>query len=339
MSDTQPSSALRQLGQRPVGRLLALLAATLVTHVLADEPATGARFTDCTVCPELVYVPAGAFIMGSTPAQTRAAGVPDGRAVNEHPPVEVRVAAGFAIGRRELSIAEFRAFVDATGHEVQPGCFGLNRRAWALDPNATWDGPGYPVSDDHPAACLTAGDYRAYLAWLSETTGRRYRAPTEAEWEYAAQLGSDQPPRVYRIDDADACELVNAADRQFSDNFDGEWPAFECDDDYPVTSPAGAFPPNRLGMLDVLGNTAEMTADCFVSGHTGRPTDGSARGEGNCGALVFKGGSWAAEPGFLRPAFRVAATPDVRGNGFGLRVLREVPDPSALAATLAKGSR
>jgi formylglycine-generating enzyme required for sulfatase activity len=163
-----------------------------------------------------------------------------------------------------------------------------------MDMEAVWSDPGYPVTDDYPAACLTAEDYQLYLDWLSDTTGAKYRLPTEAEWEYMAGLGSDDPPRVFFPADADACELVNAADLQFTKNFDGEWPAFECDDGFPITSPVGRLPPNGLGMP--------------------------------CSALVFKGGSWAAEPGFLRPAFRVAATPNVRGNGFGLRVARELAD-------------
>jgi formylglycine-generating enzyme required for sulfatase activity len=296
----------------------------------ADDMAVDNRavesFRDCETCPELVRIPAGSFTMGSTPAQTTAAEVPDARARNEHPPVAMRIERPFAIGRYEVTIGEFRAFAEDTGFEPAPGCFGLNGRAWAMDPAATWDAPGYPVDDRYPAACLTAGDYQQYVDWLSEKTGRRYRFPSEAEWEYVAGLGSESPPRSFHRDDADACNLFNAADKQFADNFDGEWPAFACDDGYPITSPTGNFPANKLGMFDVLGNTAEITGDCFVIGHEGRPTDGSARRTQPCGALVFKGGSWAAEPGFLRPAFRVAATPDVRGNGFGLRVVRELDD-------------
>lgn len=286
----------------------------------------GDFFRDCDDCPELVYIAPGQFTMGSTPAETQAAGVPAARAINEHSPVVVTVNYAFAMGRHELTIREFRDFAESTGFVATPGCFGLQGRAWVMDPMATWDDPGYPVSDAHPAACLSVNEYQRYLDWLSAKTGARYRLPTEAEWEYMANLGSAQPPRLWRSQDDDACELVNAADKQFTDNYDGEWPAFTCDDGFMITSPTGHFPGNRLGMFDVLGNTAEATADCFMAGHAGRPTDGSAHVSSPCGALVFKGGSWAAEPSFLRPAFRVAATREVRGNGFGLRVLRELED-------------
>jgi formylglycine-generating enzyme required for sulfatase activity len=303
---------------------ISILLATATACVEAEQG--GEFFRDCPDCPEMVRVPAGSFLMGSTPQDTTRAQVPDSRALNEHPPVAVTIARPFAIGRYEVTIGQFRAFADDTGFIAQPGCFGLNGRVWAMDMEAVWSDPGYPVTDDYPAACLTAEDYQLYLDWLSDTTGAKYRLPTEAEWEYMAGLGSDDPPRVFFPADADACELVNAADLQFTKNFDGEWPAFECDDGFPITSPVGRLPPNGLGMYDVLGNTAEVTADCFVAGHTGRPTDASARQAKPCSALVFKGGSWAAEPGFLRPAFRVAATPNVRGNGFGLRVARELAD-------------
>ena len=309
-------------------RSLAYLSLALLggLNACADARRTGDLFRDCADCPELVYIEPGEFTMGSTPAQTTAAGVPEERAINEHPPVSIRLTKPYAMGRYEVTITDFRKFADATGFETTAGCFGLNGRNWALDLAATWDAPGYPVTDDYPAACLTVPEYQQYLDWLSAKTGARYRLPTEAEWEYMARLGSDDPPRLWRAEDSDACGLVNSADKQFTDNYDGAWPAFRCDDGFKITSPAGNFPPNRLGMYDVLGNVAEVTADCFVAGHADQPTDGSARIADPCAVLVFKGGSWAAEPSFLRPAFRVAATTSVRGNGFGLRVLREIDD-------------
>ena len=106
--------------------------------------------------------------------------------------------------------------------------------------------------------------------------------------------------------------------------FTDDWLTFACDDGYPITAPVGTYAPNGIGMYDVFGNTAEVTLDCFVNGHAGAPTDGSPRAAEPCPVLVYKGGSWAAEPGFMRPAFRVAATPDVHGNGWGLRVVREL---------------
>jgi formylglycine-generating enzyme required for sulfatase activity len=290
------------------------------------QAGAGKTWRDCPECPELVTIPAGTFTMGSSPAETTMAGVPESRAVNEQPAVEVTIGKSFAIGRYELTIGEFRAFATATGFKSTPGCFGFKDKSWALFPAATWDAPGHPVTDRHPAMCLNSSEYGQYLAWLSRKTGATYRLPTEAEWEHAARLGTPAGPAP-QADDTGACKEFNAADRQFTVNYDDKWPAFACDDGYLVTAPAGTYAANALGMYDVLGNVAELTADCFVAGHNGQPADGSARrfAPEPCNPLVFKGGSWAGEPSFLRPAFRVAATAEVRGNGFGMRLVRELP--------------
>jgi formylglycine-generating enzyme required for sulfatase activity len=295
-------------------------------HAADKNNGTGKSMRDCPECPELVVIPAGSFTMGSTPAETTRAGVPDARALNEQPAVKVTIGRSFAIGRYELTVGEFRAFATATGFKATAGCFGFKDKSWALFPQATWEAPGHPVTDRHPAMCLNSSEYRQYLAWLSRKTGATYRLPTEAEWEHAARLGTPagQAPQA---GDAWACKEFNAADRQFTVNFDDKWPAFACDDGYLLTAPVGTYAANGLGMYDVLGNVSEITADCFVGGHKGRPADGSARRvePKPCSPLVFKGGSWAGEPSFLRPAFRVAATAEVRGNGFGMRVVRELP--------------
>ncbi len=281
---------------------------------------------DCPECPEMVVIPAGSFMLGSTPAETTKAGVPENRARNEQPAVAVTIGKSFAMGRYELTIGEFRAFATATGFKATPGCFGFKNKSWALFPEATWDAPGHPVTDRHPAMCLNSSEYGQYLAWLSGKTGATYRLPTEAEWEHAARLGTPAG-QALQAGDAQACQLFNAADRQFTVNYDDKWPAFACDDGYLITAPAGTFAANALGMYDVLGNVAELTADCFVGGHDGQPADGTARRAEPCNPMVFKGGSWAGEPSFLRPAFRVAATAEVRGNGFGMRMVRELPKP------------
>lgn len=303
---------------------LLLLSGCVHRSAMTDTRAVGDPFRDCASCPELIRVPAGQFTMGSSIEETIAAGVPTERAPNEQPAVPVTISKPFAIGRFEVTIAEFRAYAEATGFASTPGCFGLSGRAWAMDMQATWDQPGHAVEDRYPAACLTAAEYGGYLDWLSATTGQVYRLPTEAEWEYVARLGMSEPARVLSADNAEACRLMNAADVNFTANFDGVWTAFECDDGYRITAPVGSYAANTMGMYDMLGNVAELTADCFVTGHLGRPADGSARLTEPCGSTVFKGGSWAGEPSFVRPAFRVLATRQVRGNGFGLRVVREL---------------
>ncbi len=289
----------------------------------SDEMTAPRIFRDCEVCPELVAIPPGSFVMGSTDGETSRAGMRPDRAAHEKPRVPVNIAYPFAIGRYELTVAEFRVFADATGFE-ETGCFELRGEQWGFNSEANWSHPGFPVSDQHPAVCLNSYDFQAYLDWLSERTGAQYRFPTEAEWEYVARSGIAEV-RIWAREDEAACEFQNGADLQYRQTFTENWETFECDDGFAVTAPVAQYQSNNLGMYDVFGNVAELTADCFATSHQDSPTDGAARVTEPCQNRVFKGGSWAGEPGYFRPAVRVAATPIVRGTGFGLRVLREIP--------------
>ncbi len=262
--------------------------------------------------------------MGSDAAETTAAGMREDRASAERPRLPVTIAYSFAIGRYEVTIADFKAFVSDTGFEAGKGCFAASGSTWALEENSDFASPGFAVTDQHPAICLSVIEFQAYLDWLSKKTGQQYRFPSEAEWEYVARLGTDGV-RIFTADSADACGLFNGADKQFSDTFDREYFAFQCDDGYPVTAPIGTYAPNLLGMYDVAGNAAEVMGDCYVPTHEGAPTDGSALLTPDCGIRVAKGGSFAGEPPFFRPATRVSVTDPVRGTGFGLRVVREMP--------------
>jgi formylglycine-generating enzyme required for sulfatase activity len=298
-------------------------AAAQVASASTTEPAP---FRDCASCPELVVVPAGAFQMGSTETETKAAGLAAERAATERPQHLVTIARGFAIGRKEISVGEFAVYAEQTGFSGK-GCWGLVGGAWQQDPAADWRDPGFEVTDASPAVCLSRDDFAGYLAWLSKRTGHRYRLPSEAEWEYAAQLG-DPARRIVATGDAAACGALNGADASLRAAIGKPWPSFDCDDGHPWTAPIGSFPANALGMHDVFGNVAEFTADCYLPNHLGAPGDGSVRVTGPaCAVLTVKGGSWAGEPAFFRPAFRVTATPQVRGTGFGARVVRELDSP------------
>ena len=316
----------KHISRYGLGALLVVCSAQLslaADSVASDGMSTAQFFRDCEICPELVAIAAGSFVMGSTEDETSRAGMRPDRAAHEKPQVMVTIAYPFAIGRYELTVGEFRVFADATGFQAN-GCFELRGEQWGYNLEANWSEPGFPVSDQHPAVCLNSDDFQAYLDWLSERTGAKYRFPSEAEWEYVARSGIDEV-RIWTRDDKQACESQNGADLQYRLTFTENWETFNCDDGYAVTAPVSQYRSNKLGMYDVFGNVAEWTADCFAVSHEGLPTDGAARVTEPCQNRVFKGGSWAGEPGYFRPAVRVAGTPVVRGTGFGLRVLREMP--------------
>jgi formylglycine-generating enzyme required for sulfatase activity len=289
----------------------------------ADQVRSGAEaFRDCPDCPELVHVAPGEFLMGSTEAEAAGAGMRADRAATERPQHAVEIRYPFAIGRFEVTVAEFGVYARETGFNGN-GCFGLADGTWQLNPAASWASPGYPATPRHAATCLSPDDFQGYLNWLSQKTGKRYRFPSEAEWEYAARSGAGGAT-VWSPGDPAACKAFNAADASYRAAFDQDYPSFDCDDGHAVTAPVGSYAANRLGMHDVQGNVAEFVADCFFASHDGAPIDGSARRDDpRCMARVAKGGSWAGEPGFMRPAVRVVVTADVRGTGFGMRVLRE----------------
>jgi formylglycine-generating enzyme required for sulfatase activity len=311
------------------GRLaFAALCVALLQSGLVPAPAAAAApasrsFRDCPTCPELVRIAPGRFLMGSTEAEGAASKLRPERAAAERPQHEVRIAAPFAIGRFEVTVGQFAAFAKDSGRDYAT-CFVLSGGAWKPDPRASWQSPGHDVTPEQPATCLSADDFDAYLAWLSAKTGHRYRFPTEAEWEYVARTGVAEVA-VLTPESSAACRQLNAGDASFSAVRGPTWPTLACDDGFAATAPVGRFPANRHGLHDMFGNVAEFVADCFTTSHEGAPVDGSARTDATgCAIRVVKGASWAAEPGSLRPAVRQGIPRNLRGDGHGLRVVREI---------------
>src|SRR5215475_7438405 len=151
----------------------------------AQEQALKAKdsFKECDDCPEMLVVPAGAFAMGS-PKNEKA------RADNEGPQHRVTIARAFALGKLEVTVDQFAAFVTESGHQMGSACDVWQDGKWSEQPGRSWRDPGFGQSGSHPAACISWEDAKAYAAWLSGRTGKSYRLPTEAKWEYAARGGT-----------------------------------------------------------------------------------------------------------------------------------------------------
>ncbi len=308
---------------RPCG--YGLLATFAACASLAADP-DALYFKDCDACPELVRIEPGAFQMGSPEDEVIPPEYPKERIEKERPARSVRIQYPFAIGRYEVTIGEFSAFADATDFTAE-GCFGLTGEQWELNPNASWRAPGFEVSDASAATCLSYDDFAAYLEWLSRESGHSYRFPTEAEWEFVARSGLGDQPAPFSLG-KQACQHLNGADTRFSKQFAVDWAPglFDCDDGAAAGSAVGSYQSNALGMFDVFGNMSEWTADCAGADHEGAPADGSARRLEPCPARVLKGGSWSGGPGYLRPATRASFPSPLRGDGHGLRVVRELSD-------------
>jgi formylglycine-generating enzyme required for sulfatase activity len=282
----------------------------------------GASFRECTVCPEMVVIPAGAFAMGS-PAEEKA------RDDNEGPLHRVTIARPFALGKFEVTVAQFAAFVQETGYDTGQTCDVWQDGTWDERPGYAWRNPNFPQSDAHPAACLSWDDAQAYVAWLSRKTGAAYRLPTEAEWEYAARAGTATRYH-FGGDDKDYCGYGNAADQTAYADVPGArsgakpWTVLACIDGYAYTAPVGRFAPNAFGLHDTLGNVFEWVEDCWNDSYAGAPADGSAWTRGDCTIRVQRGGAWGYPPGYLNTALRGRQAQGYRYVNAGVRVARTI---------------
>ena len=285
----------------------------------------GTVFQDCPDCPRMVVIPAGEFTMGSPASEA-------GRGVDEGPQRQVSIAQPFALGRSEVTVAEFRRFADESGYRTEAerdaraqGCSGFIYADPAAgipgaQPVTSWRSPGLTQADSHPVLCVSWNDARAYAQWLSKKTGKRYRLPSESEWEYAARAGS-VTARYWGDDPVQACRFANVADQSRFQTW-GFGQKHECTDGHYFTAPAGGYSPNRFGLYDMLGNAWEWTEDCWNAGYAGAPADGSARLAGDCAQRVGRGGSWSTVPRFARSASRNKNTADHRDNLTGFRLAR-----------------
>jgi formylglycine-generating enzyme required for sulfatase activity len=162
-------------------------------------------------------------------------------------------------------------------------------------------------------------DAVAYAEWLSEQTGKRFRLPSEAEWEYAARAGT-RTRRFWGDAPSQACKYANVFDKRNQKKLSvryGISGPHDCEDPYPETAPVGSFDPNPWGLYDMLGNVWEWVQDCYHNSYEGAPADGSAWEEDKCDRRVHRGGPWRLRPKHVRSAHRHGNEPDTRLTPLG----------------------
>jgi len=235
----------------------------------------------------MVVVPAGSFMMGSPETEV-------GRLANEGPQRKVTIALAFAVGKYEVTFAEWDACVAAGGCKFSPidGGWGRGKR---------------------PVINVSWGDItKEYLPWLSRQTGKTYRLLSESEWEYAARAGTRT---AFPVGD-----MISAGDANFNASTDGAGPS---DQNRQKTLPIGSFAANAFGLHDMLGNISEWVEDCWNDNYTDKtPTDGSAWLDGSCKGRVVRGGSWEDSDVELHSAARTGGNVDDRFYTDGLRIAR-----------------
>ncbi|MBF0355090.1 MAG: SUMF1/EgtB/PvdO family nonheme iron enzyme [Alphaproteobacteria bacterium] len=250
----------------------------------AQEPAS---FKDCADCPEMQVIPPGNFMMGSARGHE-----------NEQPEHQVSLAKPFALARFEITFDDWQACVDAKGCSRQPD-------------DHQWGKGKRPVMN------ITFDDVTQYLTWLSHKSGKRYRLPSEAEWEWAAKGGvATSYPWGERMEEGRAnCRECGAKP------FGGF-----------SSAPVGSYPPNGYGLYDMAGNVWEWTQDCWHPDHQGASPEGRPRGPeaqplpglSSCMARVMKGGAWYYYAPMARPQARAKNDSRVFSYVLGFRPARDL---------------
>ena len=291
-------------------------------------PAASGVVRDCPTCPEMVVVPAGTFVLG-TSADARERDAERG----ESPPLAVTMSRAFAIGRTEITVAQYREFVTATLYSAPSDCRIASGGAWLRLPDRNWTQPGFPQpqADNEPVVCVSWDDAKAYTDWLTRRTGKIYRLPSETEWEYAAR-GGTTTPRYFGDRDSDedsvlsvACDYANVYDASAVVELPFGYPSARCSDGHTYTAPVASFKPNAFDLYDMIGNVREWLQDCFTGSYVGRPPDGRAwEWAGGCELRGARGGSWATRPGESRAAARGGEPQGLRQSDLGFRVVREL---------------
>lgn len=270
---------------------------------------------DCAECPQLVELPPGGFQMGSPNSEKE-------RSKDEGPRHQVTIGYRLAVGKYEVTRAEFARFAKDQNYTAQGGCYVWTGSEWKTDAKKGWRDPGFAQTDNDPVACVNWDDAQAYVAWLNRKAGLgkdapdRYRLLSEAEWEYAARATTET---AYWWGYSVSHEYANYGKDQCCGGL------AQGRDQWEYTAPVGSFPANRWGLHDMHGNVWEWVADCYHDSYNGAPGDGSAWDGGmECanGRRVLRGGSWNFVPQDLRSAFRSRISSGNRYDYSGFRPAR-----------------
>lgn len=252
--------------------------ATVFDAIAVLAPGSGQSARDCPECPEMVVVPAGSFSMGSNDYD------------REKPPRTVAIPKSFAVGKFEVTFAEWDACVTGKGCQSNKipddKGWGRNRR---------------------PVIYVSWDDAKEYIAWLSRRTGKAYRLLTEAEWEYAARANA---PSKFAFGNAIAPSQARYSTGQLYSAG--------------TTVEVGQFPPNLWGLHDMHGNVWEWCEDNWLPTYQDAPADSAARLVGASTNRVLRGGSWGSNAVSLRTTNRFSHIPTLRNNDVGFRVARDL---------------
>jgi len=284
--------------------------------------------------PGMVYVDGGSFQMGSDFGES------------DETPVHRVTVSSFYIGKYEVTVGEFRAFINATGYqttaELEGGAWAYENNNWVKKSGVRWSNPGFTQNDNHPVTCVSWYDVISYCNWRSQQEGltpcytinknskdsnnqnssdnykwtvtcnwsaNGYRLPTEAEWEYAARGGNQSKGYKYSGSNTlgDVAWYRDNSEQGYSDS---------------QTHPVGQKQANELGIYDMSGNVLEWCWDWYDSSYYGKSPDTNPQGAGAGDYRLLRGGGWHDCGDDCRVAYRSCNSPGRRYYDVGFRLLR-----------------
>lgn len=227
----------------------------------------------------------------------------------------------FYIGTYEVTVGEFREFVNDTGYrtdaERQDGChswIGDGKEEKIKDHN--WSKTGFPQTDRDPVVCVSWNDVYNYIQWLNTRERSNYRLLTEAEWEYAARSGGKE----YQYSWGNGMPSGNVADESAKEELKSLsiWEGYR--DGYAYTAPVGSFSPNEMGIYDMSGNVYEWVADWQEDNYYANSPRYNPKGPGKGTYKILRGGAWDLQPDTARTTSRYWNEAGARAVCIGFRL-------------------
>ena len=331
---------------RRTSRWLLLLAVSVMLGCATLPVSEPLHIIENSLGMKFVQVPAGEFLMGrSESTDSLAQDYPQYPAerlallTDETPAHRVVLSRDFFMGQHEVTVGQFRAFLNASGYVPQSiadgtGGYGYNATYdpattehgdafEGRDPRYSWRNPGFVQADNEPVLNVTWHDAVAMSRWLSQREDKTYRLPTEAEWEYACRAGS--PARYGNANTPQTlAQMANIFDADAAKNWP-QWQDFALaqSDGFAFTSPVGSFPPNAFGLYDMVGNAWEWVSDAYDDTYYAASPLTDPQGPEDDPMRVRRGGSWHTWSLYARCSFRNINTASSRYTLVGMRLVRE----------------
>lgn len=282
---------------------------------------------------KMVRIPVGAFVMGSSEADIAWAmtNLAQGQPLsleNEYPFHKVRITRPFYLSGTEVTVEQFKAFVDETGYvtdaEDQGGgqVYDTKDNRFAQKAGTSWNNPGWTVTHDQPVTMVSYDDAQAFVEWLTAKEKLPYKLPTEAQWESAARGGLPMATFPWGETPVDG-RKANYADK----NTEFEWRDRNIDDGHKYVAPVGSYEANGYGLYDMAGNVLEWVRDHYGEDYYRYTPEIDPEGPGHGENRVTKGGDWSFGPVSLRCAFRGWSRPELAFHNTGFRVAIDFATP------------